>query len=124
MFIIATLVMVLLGVLLIAAVLVQPGKGDMATGMSNFGSQLGTMFGSRRATDMLMKITIGLGAAIMLLSLVTNKFLLTTTTAEQVQPATVGAEKPMVPAQKPAPPVQQQGQPAPAQQNQATPQGK
>ena len=39
MFTIITLVMVLLGILLIAAVLVQPGKGDMASGMSGFGNQ-------------------------------------------------------------------------------------
>ena len=58
MFTLAIILMIILGLLLIAAVLIQPGKGDMTTSMSGFGNQLGTMFGSRRASDLLTKITI------------------------------------------------------------------
>ena len=116
MFTIATILMILLGILLIAAVLIQPGKGDMATSMSGFGNQLGSMFGSRRASDLLTKITIGLGLTIMVLSLVANKFLITSGGTERA-PATLNAEKPVIPS---APVKTVPAQPAPAN-NQTAP---
>lgn len=69
-----TVLMLILSILLIAVVLLQPGKGDMISGMSGLGGQFSNMLGSRRATDLLSKITIGLAAAILILSVVTNKF--------------------------------------------------
>ena len=73
----------LLAIILIGAVLIQPGKADMASGMTGIGGQLGSMFGSRRTADTLTKITIGIAGAILLLSIVTNKFFLGTEAAEE-----------------------------------------
>ncbi len=69
-----TVLMLILSILLIAVVLLQPGKGDMISGMSGLGGQFSNMLGSRRATDVLSKITIGLATSILILSVVTNKF--------------------------------------------------
>lgn len=114
MFTLAIILMIILGLLLIVAVLIQPGKGDMTTSMSGFGNQLGTMFGSRRASDLLTKITIIIGATIMVIALLANKFLLSPGDITR-DPATVNAAKPIVPpstpVQKPATPQQ-----SPAQQ--------
>jgi preprotein translocase subunit SecG len=119
MFTLAIVLMIILGLLLIAAVLIQPGKGDMATSMSGFGNQLGTMFGSRRASDLLTKITIIIGATIMVIALLANKFLLSPGDFTR-DPATVNAAKPIVPPSstpvKEAAPVQQA---APAEQQTA-----
>ena len=122
MFTLAIILMIILGLLLIAAVLIQPGKGDMTTSMSGFGNQLGTMFGSRRASDLLTKITIVIGATIMVIALLANKFLLNPGDISR-DPATVNAAKPIVPAstpvQKPSAPQQQaapQQQQAPSEQ--------
>lgn len=120
MFTLAIVLMIILGLLLIAAVLIQPGKGDMATSMSGFGNQLGSMFGSRRASDLLTKITIVIGASIMVIALLANKFLMNPGEITR-DPATVNAAKPIVP---PSTPVQQSApasnQTAPAEQNPAT----
>ena len=108
----------LLAIILIGAVLIQPGKADMASGMTGIGGQLGSMFGSRRTADTLTKITIGIAGAILLLSIVTNKFFLGTEAAEERNAATVGAPIPAAPAPKPqqAPAQQAPAQQAPAQQ--------
>lgn len=98
----------LLAIVLVGAVLIQPGKADMASGMTGIGGQLGSMFGSRRTADTLTKITIGIAGAILLLSVVTNKFFLGVETAEERNAATVGAP---IPAAAPAP----KPQTAPAQ---------
>ncbi|MBI3259446.1 MAG: preprotein translocase subunit SecG [Ignavibacteriae bacterium] len=111
----------LLGIILIGAVLIQPGKADMASGMSGIGGQLGSMFGSRRTADTLTKITIGIAGTILLLSLVTNKFFLGVEAAQERNAVTIGAEKPPAPIQK-APATQpQQSQPQ-VQPQQAQPQ--
>jgi len=115
----------LLAIVLVGAVLIQPGKADMASGMTGIGGQLGSMFGSRRTADTLTKITIGTAGAILLLSVVTNKFFLGVETAEERNAATIGAPIPAAPAPKPqtspaqAAPTEQ----APVQQAPA-PQGK
>jgi len=74
MFTLSVIVMIIISVLLVLVVLVQPGKGDMISGMSGLGGTFSNMMGSRRAMDLLTKITIGLASAIMLLSLLVNKF--------------------------------------------------
>ncbi len=114
----------LLGVILIGAVLIQPGKADMASGMSGIGGQLGSMFGSRRTADSLTKITIGIAGTILLLSLVTNKFFLGVEAAQERNAVTIGAEKPVAaPVQQaPAAGQPQQGQPQQAQPQQIPPQ--
>jgi preprotein translocase subunit SecG len=74
MFTFMIILMIILAVLLIGVILLQPGKGDMISGMSGLGGTFSNMLGSRRATDMLSKITIGLATAIIVLSVLTNKF--------------------------------------------------
>jgi len=63
-------------VLLIAIVLIQPGKGGDLISVYGYslGGSMSSMFGTRRAADMLTKITIGLAIALMFLVIVTNKF--------------------------------------------------
>ncbi len=108
----------LLAIVLVGAVLIQPGKADMASGMTGIGGQLGSMFGSRRTADTLTKITIGIAGAILLLSVVTNKFFLGVETAEERNAATVGAPIPAATAPKPqaAPTQQAPAQAAPTEQ--------
>ncbi len=111
----------LLAIVLVGAVLIQPGKADMASGMTGIGGQLGSMFGSRRTADTLTKITIGIAGAILLLSIVTNKFFLGVDVAEERNAATVGAPIPAAPAAAPVqqqqtPPQQLPAEQAPAQQ--------
>ena len=114
----------LLGIILIGAVLIQPGKADMASGMSGIGSQLGSMFGSRRTADTLTKMTIGIAGTILLLSLLTNKFFLGVEAAQERNAVTIGAEKPPATVKKaPAAQPQQQGMPqVQPQQGQPQPQ--
>jgi len=61
------------GLLLIGAVLVQPGKGNLAAGMGGFGGQFGSVIGMRRAADFIMKATIVLAVVLMLMSILINK---------------------------------------------------
>lgn len=120
MFTVFVVLTTLLAILLIAVVLIQPGKGDMAAGFGGVGMGLGSMFGNRRATDLLTKITIGLAASILVLSVVANKFM-TNQVASEATPVTQGAAAP--PAAAPNIPVQQQqqNQAQPAQQQQSQP---
>jgi preprotein translocase subunit SecG len=130
MFVFMCIIMVLAGILLVAAVLVQPGKGAGLSGFGGATGQLSNMFGARRTSDFLQKFTIGLALGILLLAVVTNKFFLTPSTAvvggeEQRTPITSGAPKP---APQPAPQQMQQQQspaqgqqPAPAQAPQGQP---
>ncbi|MBL7999587.1 MAG: preprotein translocase subunit SecG [Candidatus Kapabacteria bacterium] len=120
MFIVAIILLILAGLMLIGAILIQPGKGDMAAGMgSSFGGQFGSMIGMRKAADVLVKTTIGLALGIMLVIVVVNKFLVSPEETTGTKLSTQGMEQPAnTPAQsQPA----QQAQPAqsqPAQQAQ------
>ncbi len=112
----------ILSVALIGMVLLQPGKGDMLAGMSGLGGAFTNILGSRRATDMMSKITIGLAAAIMILSLVTNKFFLNNEAVTGPRPMIEGERVPssatQTPFQAPAKtePAKEQKQDAPAEQ--------
>lgn len=115
------ILLVLAGILLVAAVLIQPGKGaGLTAGMGGVSGQISGMFGARRTADFLQKFTIGLGLGILLLAVVTNKFFLSAPTAvgagEERAPITTGAAKP-------APQPIQQGAPAQGAPQQAAPQG-
>lgn len=125
MFIVMCVIMVLAGILLVAAVLIQPGKGAGLSGFGGATGQLSNMFGARRTSDFLQKFTIGLALGIIVLAIVTNKFFLSTPTdavggtGEERTPITQGAAKPAAqPAQQ-----QMQQQQAPAQGQQQAPQG-
>ena len=85
MYIVVSILLVLIGLLLIGAVLVQPGKGDMMTGMTGIGSQFNSVLGSRRASDMLAKITWTLAGAIVILTLLTNLFFLSNDSGSQLK---------------------------------------
>ncbi len=102
MFTVVVLLMVLISLLLIAAVLIQPGRGELTPSFGGLGGQFGTLFGMRRTADFLIKLTIGLGAALLVLSIIANKFFLGSV-GEEREPVTVGAPAP-VPQSAPAPP--------------------
>lgn len=121
MYVLLSIILLLVALLLIGAVLIQPGKGDMLTGMSGLGGQFNSVLGSRRATDLLSKITWTLATAIIVLSLVTNLFFLPTFGDGQLKAPTEGmkvtqpmsqpAQTPVAPqGQKTQQPAQQQGQ--------------
>jgi preprotein translocase subunit SecG len=76
MYVIISIILLLISLLLIGAVLIQPGKGEMLSGMSGLGGQFNSVLGSRRATDLLSKITWSLAGAIIVLTLLTNLFFL------------------------------------------------
>lgn len=76
MYTLLMIITVLASILLTFVVLLQPGKGDMITGMTGLGNQFNSVLGSRRATDFLTRMTIGLAFGIMLLSLIVNLFFL------------------------------------------------
>lgn len=75
MFTVMAILLMIISGLLILVILLQPGKGDMLAGIGGgLQSNLTSMFGSRRTMDLLMKITIGLAIAILVLTIATNKF--------------------------------------------------
>ena len=93
----------IIAVLLIFVVLIQPGKGDMVTGMGTIGGSITSMFGSRKASDLLSKTTIGLAIALIFFVLVTNKFFVGNKSTEAVKPITEGIEVPVQPLPTPTP---------------------
>lgn len=120
MYILVSIILVIIGLLLIGAVLVQPGKGDMMTGMTGIGSQFNSVLGSRRASDMLAKITWTLAGAIVVLTLITNLFFLSNDSGSQLKAPTEGMSIP-APMTQPAPaaaPQQAPATPQPASQGQ------
>lgn len=104
MFTFLIILMMIIAVLLIAVVLLQPGKGDMITGMSGLTNTFSSMLGSRRAIDLLSKITISLAVAILLLSVVTNKFFLPKGGVE-IKPVTEGVAVPQTVPNQPVQPL-------------------
>jgi preprotein translocase subunit SecG len=105
-----TILLIIIAVLLVVIVLIQPGKGDMIAGMGTIGGSISNMFGSRRAMDLLTKITIGLAVAMFVLVIATNKFLVGQKSVEIVKPITEGATVPIAaPIQNIPMPEQSQG---------------
>ncbi len=113
MFTLMIIILLFLAIALIGIVLLQPGKGDMISGMSGLGGAFSNVLGSRRAADMLSKITIGLAGVIMILSLVTNKFFLDTDVASGPKPMIEGER---VPSSTPQTPFTAPAQTQPAQE--------
>lgn len=122
----ATLLIVLCivaAVLLILAVLVQPGKADMIAGMGGFGGQFSNVFGHRQSRNILQNLTIGLLAFILLASIAVNTVFKTEVSAEGAS-AIRGADVTLPPAGPGQGAPTQQPQAAPAQpQQQTAPQG-
>ncbi len=114
MFTVTVLLMVLISIMLILAVLIQPGRGELSSSFGGIGGQFGSLFGMRRTMDFLTKLTIGLGTALFILSIIANKFFLGTA-QETREPVTVGAPVPS-PQSLPSPPI-----PTPPSQTPNTP---
>jgi preprotein translocase subunit SecG len=77
MYTLAITIEVIIGILLMLAVLMQSSKGGGLAG-SFGGANLGTVFGVRRTSDFLTKVTQWLAGIFMLLALVINLWLLPT----------------------------------------------
>jgi preprotein translocase subunit SecG len=93
---VVTILLLIIAILLIAVVLIQPGKGDMITGLGTIGGSMSSMFGTRRAADMLSKMTIGLAIAMLVIVLLTNMFLVgTNSSGESKKAITEGVAIPM-----------------------------
>lgn len=110
MFTLMAIILMILSVLLIAVILVQPGKGDMISGLGGLSGSFSTMFGSRRTMDLLQKATITFATLILVLTLVTNIFFVGQKESI-VKPVTEGQEMPVQSA--PQIPGQQPNAPAP-----------
>ena len=117
MFTILVVLIIFLAIILTLVVLAQAAKGNgLAGGLAAPGS-VGTMFGVRRASDFLMKMTIGVAAAFMLLTLVINVLFLPSNGTQIQNVVREGApppvsQPPMQGGPQSAPP--DQAQPAPA----------
>lgn len=97
MFTILTILMIIGAILLIVAVLLQPGKGDLTATFGGLSAQFGQVFGMTRANDLLAKITRYIAIAIFVLAIIANKFFLGGAgegTQQQVRPVTEGVEIP------------------------------
>lgn len=114
---------VLAAIALILAVLIQPGKGDMAAGMAGVSGQFSSMFGARRSTDLIQQITMYLAATIAVVCLLTNTVFKPSQESAGNAPATQGAEIPAASAPAPRQAAPQQ-QPAQQQTPNPTPAGK
>ncbi|MDR0928033.1 MAG: preprotein translocase subunit SecG [Ignavibacteria bacterium] len=113
MYIFLTIILVIIAVLIILVVLIQPGKGDMVSGMGTIGGSITSMFGTRRTADLLTKITVGLAVAMFLIVMLTNKFFIGGTDGVVIERAiTEGAAIPIQssPVQNAPAPQQQQPQ--------------
>ena len=106
------------GVLLIGAVLSQPGKGDMAAGFGGVGGQFGSMIGMRRAADFIVKTTIGLALAILIFAIAANTVFkpVAQEVASPFENIETGSSSAPAAAPAPAPAQQAPAQQAPAQQ--------
>ncbi len=101
-YVVLSIILILASILLMAVILLQPGKGDLSSSFGGLSGQFGTMFGMRRTMDFLTKFTIYLAAGILLLSLIVNKIALPENIEKGPVPVSEGAELP--PVQSPPPP--------------------
>lgn len=99
---IISILIILLTIILIIAVLLQPGKGDLSATFGGISSQMGAMFGMQRTVTMLAKITKVIAIIILLLTIAINKFFISHEENE-LKPVTQGAE---IPASKTLPPTE------------------
>jgi protein translocase SecG subunit len=88
-----SLLIIILTLLLIGAILLQPGKGDLSSTFGGIGSQMGSMFGMQRTVTLLAKITKIIAIIILILTLGANKFFISRE-VEMEKLSTEGAELP------------------------------
>jgi len=110
-----SLLALIASLLLILAVIIQPGKSDMISGMAGLGGQMTNLFGVRQSRNVLQTATMVLLGAIAACAILVNAFFLEEAAQGSTrQTTTQGAPMPKMsqPAQQAAP----NAQPAPAQQ--------
>jgi len=112
MFSVLAIIIIIGAILIIVAVLLQPGKGDLTATFGGLSAQFGAVFGMQRANDLLAKITKVIAAIILILVIASNKFFIHTEQVAQQKPVTQGAEIPQQqgPLKPPPVPLPQQGQ--------------
>jgi len=108
---------IIVSLLLIAVVLIQPGKADMISGMGGLGGQMTNLIGVRQSRNILQNITIGFALFLVVAAIVVNKFFMVETSSEY-KSAVEGANVPEValPAQPQPQPPQPQSPPTDGQQ--------
>jgi preprotein translocase subunit SecG len=94
MFTVIGIVLLIVAILLIGVVLLQPGKGDVSATFGGLSSQFGSMFGMKKTTDLLTKLTIILAASILVLTLLVNRFFISPGEIQHAKPVTEGAALP------------------------------
>ena len=101
----------MISVILIIVVLMQASKGDGLSGTFGGPAAMGSMFGTRRATDFLSKATWWLGGSLAVLSIIMNLFFLPgQSTQKQRESIIQGSARQHIP-QTPALPSQAQSLP-------------
>jgi preprotein translocase subunit SecG len=118
MYLAISIILILLSFLLVVIVLVQPGKGDMISGISGISGQFNSILGSSAASTFLVKFTWGLAIAIGVLIISANVFFVGTgQTSSAIKAPTEGMSVPVNTVPVNLPPAV----PAPAESNPTTP---
>ncbi len=116
MIVVFSILAIIASILLIIVVLAQPGKSDMASGLSGLTGQMSSVFGAKQMMDTLQKITMVLAGVIAAIALITNLFFVGSET-EVKKPVTEGVAAPIESPQMPLQTVPQaapESKPAPA----------
>ena len=105
MFTIVSIILILLSIVLVAVVLLQPGKGDLSASFGGISSQMGSMFGMQKTANILAKATRIIAFAILFLVLLYNIMLSNKFFGEgdQRKPVTEGQS---IPSGMQAPPIE------------------
>ncbi len=120
--ILLSIVTIIASILLILIVLVQPGKADMISGMGGLGGQMTNLLGVRQSRNILQNATMILLGSLVLVSIVVNKFFISSGGTERA-PISTGVEVPVTPPSGPTQAPQSQPTP-PTPTPTTTPQGK
>lgn len=126
MFTFLMLLIVLIGIMMTIAILMQnPKGGGLSSAFGGASGGMGSMLGVRHASDILAKTTWGLAIAMVVLIFALNMFFLPTEATQESIIQRQSADAPMSPMQKQEQMQQQaqpqQQQPAPAQGQQPQP---
>lgn len=121
MFTFLMLLIVLVGILMTIAILMQnPKGGGLSSAFGGASGGVGSMLGVRHASDILAKTTWGLAIAMVVLIFALNMFFLPTEATQESIIQRQSADAPMSPMQKQEQ-MQQQAQPQQAQPQQPAP---
>jgi protein translocase SecG subunit len=93
LFLVLTLIVSLL---LIAVVLIQPGKADMISGMGGLGGQMTNLIGVRQSRNVLQSLTIGFAVFLVVAAIIVNKFFVETGGSTEAKTAAEGATIPNI----------------------------